>query len=252
MYNQRYLTTELPLKKEKVEMPLGVSEVAVQSRVATGFEDLDRLLLGGIPETYPVVLTSPFCDERDFLIERFLEEGTKDDATAFYVSTEVGGIERLAEEFQSNFHYLICNPRADIMIKDLPNVVRLRDVMNLTNINIALNNAFRRLDEKPSGQRRICIGIVSDVLLQHQAITTKRWLSELVTELRARRFTTLAVVNPLMHPPQDVEAILGLFEGEIAVYDKKTRGGAEKFLKVRRMYNQRYLATELPLKKGKV
>ncbi len=249
MYNQKYLDNAVPLRKEVVSKPKEVSG-ELPRRVATGCAELDRLLMGGIPENYPVILTAPFCDERDILIKRFLEEGTKEGATAFYVTTEVGGMEILAEELQSNFHLLVCNPRADIMIKDLPNVIKLRSgVMNLTDINIALGSALRELDELSSGSRRICITIVSDVLLQHQAVITKRWLTELISELKTRKFTTLAVVNPLMHAPQDVQAILGIFEGEISLYDEKTKGGLQKFLKVKRMYNQEYLDNALPLRK---
>jgi KaiC/GvpD/RAD55 family RecA-like ATPase len=221
------------------------------SRVSMGYEDLDKLLIGGIPETYPVILTSPFCDEKDLLIKRFLKAGVdKEGAIAFYVSTDISGMETLAEEFQSKFHLFVCNPRADTMIKDLPNVTKLRmGAMNLTDINIALARAFRDLDEPSSGSRRICIAIVSDVLLQHKAVQTRRWLTELITDLRTRGFTTLAVMNPLMHPPRDVQAILDLFEGEIDLYDRKTKKGSKKFLKIKRLYNQKYLESELPLKK---
>ncbi len=162
-------------------------------------------------------------------------------------------MEDLAEEFQSNFYLFVCNPRADIMIKDLPNVIKLRrGVMNLTEINIALARAFRELEGSSGGTRRICITIVSDVLLQHQAVTTKGWLTELITDLRTRGFTTLAVMNPLMHPPQDLQAILGLFEGEIDLYEQKTKSGSQKFLKIKRMYNQKYVESALPLKKEKL
>jgi len=249
MYNQKYIDNALLLRKEALGAPEKVTE-DVLSRVATGCAELDKLLMGGIPENYSVVLTAPFCDEREILIKRFLEEGTKKGATAFYVSTEVSGMETLAEELQSSFHLVVCNPRADIMIKDLPNVIKLRSgVMNLTDINIALHGAFRELDELPNDSRRICITIVSDVLLQHQAVTTKRWLTELISELKARKFTSLAVVNPLMHAPQDVQAILGIFEGEITLYDEKSKGNLQKFLKIKRMYNQEYLDNALPLRK---
>ncbi|MDH5483249.1 MAG: hypothetical protein OEY22_10315 [Candidatus Bathyarchaeota archaeon] len=252
MYNQKYLDSDLPLQKEKPDVTIEVSEV-FPSRVSTGYAELDKLLIGGIPETYSVILTSPFCDERDLLINRFLEEGTREEAIAFYVCTEVSGMDALAQGFQSKFYIFVCNPRADIMIKDLPNVIKLkRGVINLTDINIALASVFRRIDESPSGSRRICISIVSDVLLQHQVVTTRRWLSELVTGLRARGFTTLAVMNPLMHAPQDVQAILGLFEGEIALEDRATGKGSQKFLKIKRMYNQKYLDSELPLTREKL
>jgi hypothetical protein len=51
------------------------------------------------------------------------------------------------------------------------------------------------------------------------------------------------VIDPQIHPPEELHAILGLFEGEINIYDK----GAEQFLKIKRMSNQEYLEDELPL-----
>jgi hypothetical protein len=62
-------------------------------------------------------------------------------------------------------------------------------------------------------------------------------------------FTTLAVIDPQMHPSEELHAILGLFEGEISVYEKETERGLERFLKIRKMCNQRYLESQLPLRK---
>ncbi len=138
------------------------------------------------------------------------------------------------------------------MIKSLPNVFKLKGVENLTNIEIALISAFRGLEESPTGPRRACIEIISDVLLQHHAVTTRRWLAGLIPDLRSKGFTTLAVMNPWMHPQEEVQAILGLFEGEINIYEKETKRGLGKFLKIKKMYNQRYLESELPLRKEKM
>ena len=52
-----------------------------------------------------------------------------------------------------------------------------------------------------------------------------------------------------MHSSEEVHAILGLFEGEINIYEKETEEGLEKFLKVKRMYNQQYLDAKLPFKR---
>ncbi len=59
-------------------------------------------------------------------------------------------------------------------------------------------------------------------------------------------------MNPQMHPSEEVHAILGLFEGEISIYEKESEEGLEKFLKIRKMYNQRYLESKLPLRKEKM
>ena len=228
------------------------SEAAVPHRVTTGYKDLDDLLLGGIPENYAVVMTSPSSDERELLIKRFLEAGAETGQITFYVAVEPGNGKTLAEKFPSNFFLCVCNPRADVMIKSLPNVFKLNGVESLTDIDITLIKAFRMIDTPRSGPRRACIEIISDVLLQHHAVITRKWLNGLLSELKSRCFTTLAVVNPHMHPQEEVQAILGLFEGEIKIYEKETEKGTEKILRIRKMYNQRYLENELTLTREKL
>ncbi len=231
---------------------INLSETILPDRINTGYKDLDSLLLGGIPENYAVILTSPSCDEKDLLIKRFLEAGASEGQITFYITIEASGVKTLTEKNQSSFHLFICNPQANKIIKTLPNVFKLKGVENLTDISIALSKAFRRLDTSVSGPRRACIEIISDVLLQHGAVKTRRWLTDLITELKSKGFTTLAVMNPKMHSPQEVHAILGLFDGEINIYEKESEKGLEKFLKIKKMYNQRYLESELPLRKQRL
>jgi KaiC/GvpD/RAD55 family RecA-like ATPase len=229
-----------------------VSEAVLSGRVSTGYDELDGLLLGGIPENYAVVMTSPSSDERELLIKRFLEAGTKKGQVTFYITVEPGSGMPLAEKFQSNFYLFVCNPRADVMVRSLPNVFKLKGVESLTDIDIAVLKSFRMLDAAKSGPRRACIEILSDVLLQHHAVFTRKWLSGLLPDLRSRGFTTLAVVNPHMHPQEEVQAILGLFEGEIRVSERETEKGIEKILRIRKLYNQRYLENELTLTREKL
>ncbi|MEJ2271867.1 MAG: ATPase domain-containing protein, partial [Candidatus Bathyarchaeota archaeon] len=221
--------------------------------MSTGSEELDKLLKGGIPQTYPVILTTPFCDERDQLIQQFLEKGLTNGEIVFYICAEISGsLEQQINEYQNTFFVLICNPQADMFLKDSSNVFKLKKgIMNLTEINIALSSAIRKIQNSSNVPRRICISLISDVLLQHQTITTKNWLTGLIGELKSQNFTTLAVMNPLMHSPQDVHAILGLFDGEISLEDRKTARGSQKILKINRMYNQKYLSDEVQIKKKK-
>jgi tetratricopeptide (TPR) repeat protein/KaiC/GvpD/RAD55 family RecA-like ATPase len=231
---------------EPEPLSIEVSVVAPSNRTPVGYRDLDDLLFGGIPENYAVLLTSPPCDERDLLIQRFLETGAKNNEAVFYVTIDPGELKSLTEKFQSTFFLFICNPQADTIVKDLPNVFKLKGVENLTDINIALISAFNKLSEKP---RRACIEILSDVLLQHHAVQTRRWLTSLIPELRSKGFTTLAVIDPEMHSTQEVRAILDLFDGEINIYEKETEKGLGKYLKIKKMANQRYSDSELALKR---
>jgi KaiC/GvpD/RAD55 family RecA-like ATPase len=131
----------------------------------------------------------------------------------------------------------------------LPNVSKLRGVENLTDISIALTSTIRKLDPSLKGPRRICIDLISDVLLQHHTIQTRRWLTSLITELKSTGFTALAVIDPQMHSSEELHAILGLFDGEISIYERETEKGLRKFMKIKRMNNQKYLENDLRLKK---
>lgn len=246
-----YIETGKQIISERKPTTIKVSET-LPDYVNTGYKELDKLLFGGIPRNYAVMLTSPSCDERDLLIKKFLETGAKNGEVTFYVTIDPGEVKTLAEEFQSNFYLFICNPQADTIVKDLPNVFKLKGVENLNDINMALTSTIRKLDPSLKGPRRICIEIIPDVLLQHQAVQTRRWLSAFIPELRSNGFTTLAILDPEMHSPREVRAILDLFQGEINLYENETEQGLQKSLKIRKMYNRKYLESELPLQKEKL
>lgn len=228
-----------------VEIP----EIVLPGRMTTGYKDLDNLLYGGIPGNCTVALSSASCDERGLLIKRFLDAGAKEGQVTLYATAGSGNMRALLGKFKSNLYLLICNPQADTIVDSSPHVLKLKGVENLNEIQFAFAAIFRELDEKPERPRRACIEIVSDVLLQHHAVATRRWLLGLIPELRSKGFTTLAVMEPKMHHSEEAQAILGLFEGEISVYEKETERGLEKFLKIRKMCNQRYSESELPLRR---
>lgn len=229
-----------------------VSVPILPDRVHTGFTDLDALLFGGIPKNYGVALTSPSIDERKLLIRRFVEAGTKANEIVFNVATEAATAKALVEKYPSNFFLFLCNLQADSIIQSLPNVFKLNGVENLTDIDIALTKAFRMINTSVISHSRICIEIVSDVLLQHHAVNTRRWLSALIPTLKLKGFTILAVVDPSMHPPEELQAILGVFDGEIRVIEKETPEGVRQTLRIRKLLNQRYLDNEIVLDKEKL
>jgi len=229
--------------------PVTIPKVALANRISTGCEALDSLLYGGIPKGYSVALTAPSCDERDSLIKGFLEAGAKSGDATFHVTIDPAELASLAREYQSNFYLFVCSPQADTMIESLPNVFKLKGVENLTEISIALAKAFRAPDALQNVPRRACVEIISDVLLQHHALQTRRWLTGLIPEFRSKGFTTLAVINLQMHPQEEVQAILDLFEGQIAIFEKDTGTGPLKFVRVKKMTNQKYSDCELPLNK---
>lgn len=217
------------------------------NRIPTGYADVDRLLFGGIPERHAVALASSSTDEREKLTRRFLEAGASIGEITFHITTETANIKSLAQKYSSNFYLVICNPQADTIIQDRPNVFRLKGVENLTEIEIALTKAFRSLDLSAARPRRLCIDILSDVLLQHRAVTTRRWLSALLPNLKTNGFTVLAVMDPGMHSPEELQAVLGLFDGEISICERETPKGPVRFLRIQMIRDQKYLKDEIPL-----
>jgi KaiC/GvpD/RAD55 family RecA-like ATPase len=220
-----------------------VEEVVLADRISTGTKKLDSLLLGGIPEGYAVALTAPPSDEREQLIKRFLETGTKEGQITFDITSETTGRVNLVEDFQSNFFLFLCNPKTKTEVSNLPNVYKLRSKTDLTNLNIALTKAYRILDQSAKTRKRICIETVSDILLHHEADATRRWLSETISYLNSRGFIILLVMNPLMHPPEQLHAILDLLDGEISIDHVdhfKDEKGPLKLLQIKNLRKKEY------------
>jgi KaiC/GvpD/RAD55 family RecA-like ATPase len=127
----------------------------------------------------------------------------------------------------------------------LSNIIKFKGTENLTEIDIALAKLLRTITLAQHQPRRVCVDLLSDVLLQHHAVATRRWLSRLIQELKSKGFTTLAVVNPRMHPPEELEAVLDLFDGEIRITEKEAADANVKTLRVLRLQGQNYLKDEL-------
>jgi KaiC/GvpD/RAD55 family RecA-like ATPase len=169
--------------------------------------------------------------------------------TTFYVTRKASSLTALAEKHQTSFYLFICNPQADAVVGEMPNVFKIKDVDNLTEINIAIGTALNKLPMPPDKHRRACIEIISDVLLQHEALHTRRWLYAVIPQLKSKGFTVLAAMDPEMHLSKDVHAVLDIFDGEISIYEKETGKRSARFLRILRMLDQEYSEEELALGK---
>jgi KaiC/GvpD/RAD55 family RecA-like ATPase len=220
-------------KSKEIKPIMAVEEVIRSDRLSTGTKELDMLLLGGIPKGYSVILTAPPSDERELLIKRFLETGVDNGQITFHISKKSAGLGYIANESKNYFLFMF-NSGIESEDSLIPNVFRMQGI-NLTRLSIALTKAFRNQDQSLSGPKRACIDVVSDILLSQKVLETRRWLEELIPKFRSKGFTTLLVINPLMHPPEQLHAILDLFDGEINLYEDATKVGAEKFLKIKKL-----------------
>jgi KaiC/GvpD/RAD55 family RecA-like ATPase len=229
---------------ELKSVEIKVEEVILADRISTGTQELDSLLLGGIPNEYAVALAGPPSDEREYLVKNFLEAGFKEDHITFHVTTEADGLEHLLAK--PNFILFLCNPKPKTQVPDLPNVYKVRDKTDLTSLGIALAKAYRSLNQAVA-RKRVCVEIVSDVLVNYGAKTTREWISELITNLGSKGFTLLAVINPSMHPPDQANAVLDLFDGEISLTQTNDPLECKKSIRVKKLRNQNYIKNPICL-----
>ena len=104
----------------------------------------------------------------------------------------------------------------------------------------------------PSKRKILIIDLLSDVLLEHEALTTYTWLDEFIARRKSEGFTILATLNPLTSSPQESQTIIALFDGIIDIYEKELRERSRRFLAVKKMYKRKYMETELMLDKDKL
>jgi len=231
-------TIQAQIGGQKVTVPI------LLGRVSTGTVDVDTLLLGGIPNNFSIVLVTSLTDEKQKIFSHFVAEGARFDEPTFYITTEPSSAKKFLEK--PTIYLLVCNPKTD-MLPANPNVFTLKGTENLTEIDITLAKAFRKLNPWYTGTKRVCIDITSDVLLQHKSVTTRKWLSGLLTELQSKGFTTIASLDPQMHPKEETQAILNLFDGEVRLYEKESSQGLKKTLRAAKLLNQKYFTDELPI-----
>ncbi|MEJ2241337.1 MAG: ATPase domain-containing protein [Candidatus Bathyarchaeota archaeon] len=220
-----------------------VEEVLLEDRVSTGTQEVDSLLLGGIPNEFALVLTGSPSNERRYIIKNFLEKGIEKDEIVFYVSTEADKLENLLDN--SNFFLFLCNPKPKTQITNLSIVFKLRSKTDITNLSIALAKAYRKISL--SKNKRICIETLSDVLLDYGANATRKWISELITDLGSKGFTILAVLNPNMHPSDQAAAVIDLFDGEISITESDDPLDCKKSIQVKKLRNQEYIKNPICL-----
>ena len=236
--------TVRPILQIKIEGKTLTAPI-LSKRVSTGFAKLDYLLLGGIPENYAVILTAPPSDERETIIKNFLKTGAKEKQTTFYVTTEATRIDELYEK--PDFYLFLCNPKPKTPIPDLPSIIWLKSKTDLNNLNMALVKASRNVQQRQS-VKRILIENISDVLLKDGPEVTRRWLSELITDLGSKGFIILAVLDPEMHPAVHSRAVINLFDGEISLTQTEDPLECRKSLRIKKLRNQDYIKNPIWLK----
>jgi len=218
-------------------------------RILTGIIDLDDMLFGGIPEGYSIVLTSPPIDELDLFTEKFINIGTDKGKNVLFVSsTPRTKVTHYGEKSQ-NLIVMIPSERVQPLSSEVTQVFTFPSLSDLSGFNITLEKVLSELNEKGKRLERVLLDILSDILLNHEISTVRKWLGDLLTKFRSRNITNLWILDLAMHPESVGRSIINLFDGHLVIMDKEIDGAHKAALMIKSLYGMKYLDKELTLDK---
>ncbi len=219
----------------------GASAGPTSNRVSTGHDGLDTSLQGGFPLGSAILLCAPAGDEALRLVGNFLKAS---DAAhkALFICRSFSSVRSLSETNAKNTTFLVCGERGSAS----NSVLAAKGLDNLTELSLDISEALNRVQPK-----RVAIDVISDILLRHGALQTRKWLSERLSRFRAKEITTIAVVNPGMHSQAEITAIVDLFDGNFEILEKGVNDLTIRVLRIKWMHGITLLETE-PLVLGQV
>lgn len=221
-----------------------VQKLSAEPSIPTGYRELDGMLAGGLPEGYAIGLVSQSYDERDLLVRKIIQSSLASGRPTFYLSNDIARTRDLTTRFSQNFFAL--SPMAEKIATDRPNLLKIPDVGDLSNLNISAHEII----ETKSGSARsklIVIDLLTDLLLRNKVLTTRRWLTDFISRRKATGFTLVATLDPSVASKEEVQAIVGVFDGVIEFFEKELQERARRFLVIKKMYGREYSDSELML-----
>ena len=205
---------------------------ALRNKVSTGYGRLDDALQGGFLAGSSIVLSAAESDEVPLLLRKFLETA-KDES--LLICRSLSSAQTVAGENSENLKSIVCS---DKPISPARNILPGKGIENLTDLNLRISEVVNSVAPK-----RVVLDILSDILLRHKALQTRKWLAEFLERLRSKYITALAVVNPRMHADEEVQAVVGLFDGSLEIVEEE----GKKSLRVNWMHGIDVTEKQLPL-----
>ncbi len=210
---------------------------STHSRISTGYDRLDEALRGGFLRSSSVILSAPPSGEVPIILGKFLTESSRERKQAFLISRSLSSAHAVAPTDTEQVRFLVCEA-----IPSSKSVIGGGSVGNLTALNLQVSEALRAY--QPS---RLVIDILSDVLLRHKLVQTRKWLGELLSRFRSQGITTIAHINPKIHPLEEVEGLIDLFDGHLEIVEAKVDGRPRKWLRINWIHGIELTEREFPL-----
>ncbi len=207
------------------------------SRISTGYARLDEALRGGFLHSSSVILSAPPGDEVPIILGKFLTESSHERKQALLISRSLSSAQAVAPTDAEQVRFLVCEA-----IPSSKSVIGGGSVGNLTALNLQVSEALRAY--QPS---RLVIDILSDVLLRHKLVQTRKWLGELLSRFRSQGITTIAHINPKIHPLEEVDGLIDLFDGHLEIVEAKVDGRPRKWLRINWIHGIEVTEREFPL-----
>ena len=225
-----------------------VDQSSTTHTISTGYSELDSLLSGGLPEGYSVLILTEPCDEIDLIIRKLIHSTISQSYTVFFMSRDTIKTQHLLSQYPTKFNAF--NPMAD-KIPSSPNLFKILGVENLNDLNISLSKTMEPILRETS-KRILILDVISDALLEHEGLTTRKWLNDFIVKRKDDGFTIVGIFNPNIAEKADAQAIVDLFDGVIEVFEKGFRQKARRFLIIKRMYGRKYVENEIMLDREKL
>ena len=198
----------------------------LRGRVPTGYGRLDEALHGGFIAGSAILLSAPASSEVPILVRNFLKASNE---TSLLICRSQSSAEAVSQPDEGSLKCMICSDRP---IPLSESILQGKSIDNLTELNFQITETIGSVQPK-----RIAIEILSDILLRHKALQTRKWLNEFLEKLRSKGITTLAVLNPYMHAGEEAQAVVDLFDGNLEIIEKDVKGQLQKFLRIKWMHS---------------
>jgi len=209
---------------------------ALRGRVPTGYGRLDEALKGGFFAGSAILLSAPASSEVPILVRNFLKASEE---VGLLICRSQSSAEAVSQPDDENLKCMVCSEKP---ISPSRNFLPGKGIDNLTELNFQITETIGSVQPK-----RVAVEILSDILLRHKALQTRKWLVEFLEKLHSKGITTVAILNPYMHAREEVQAVVDLFDGNLEIVEKDVEGALTKFLRVKWMQGTEVAEKELPL-----
>ena len=233
-----------------IQEPVTTADQTAQFGLSTGYPDLDRLLAGGLPEGYAILILSASWDERDLLLRRIIRSSIQSGRPTFFISNDINTTQELGGMYPKDFYAY--SALADKMTSPHGNLYRIPGVGNLSEFTISLSTLMKETAVGSNTTKLLIVDMLSELLLRHKALTTVRWLSDFLAKRKVEKFTVIATLNPSMAPKEETQPVSDLFDGVIEIYEKALGERTRRFLVIKKMHGRRYVDSDLMLDRDKL